>query len=494
MNERLVVAKFGGTSLADAGAIRQSAKIAADNDACVVVVSATSGTTDSLLSLAEILTKKPSIKSLQSIDELKTKHHNIAKELKLSEASKKELNHLFTRLKNLALSIIAEDTNDVLRELYPSNRHVYRQRIKDIPKTFDLSLQNNSSLKLYPKRISDHILSYGERLSSILVADTLRQKGKKVTIIDARKVIKTDNNHRFATPLIDEIKLEASEHVLPELAEGNIIVTQGFIGRAPDSSTTTLGRGGSDYSAALFAEAIDADELQIWSDVAGIATADPRIVDNTRQIENLTFQEAAELATAGAKILYSKTIIPMRRAGIPVHVGNTFKPEEKGTRIGKTTTDKPLATAVALKTKQSLVTLTTERMAQEFGYLAKIFSIFAKHKISIDQISTSEISVAFTLDGHLSTHTKMLDELEKLGEVTIENGMSVVSLIGNDINNAPGLASKIFSCLETNDSKIAIRMICQGASKHNFCFLVEGKYGEESVIRLHKEFIEKDEL
>lgn len=281
---------------------------------------------------------------------------------------------------------------------------------------------------------------------------------------------------------------------MPELAEGKVIVTQGFIGRAPDSSTTTLGRGGSDYSAALFAEAIEADELQIWSDVAGVATADPRIVEGTRQIENLTFQEAAELATAGAKILYSKTITPMRRAGIPVFVGNTFKPEEKGTRISKTTTDKPLATAVALKPGQSLVTLTTERMAQEFGYLAKIFSIFAKHKISIDQISTSEISVAFTLDGHLSTHSKMLDELEKLGEVTIENGMSVVSLIGNEINNAPGLASKIFSCLETNDSKIAIRMICQGASKHNFCFLVEGKYGEESVKRLHKEFIEKDEL
>ncbi len=472
--------------MADAEAIRQSAKVAILHNVSVVVVSATSGTTDELLRLAESLTKKPSIESLKTIESLKIKHQKIASGLKLSAHATKNLDALFTRLNNLALSIIAKDYPSALKELYPSMRHVYRQRIKDIPSTLD-----GSSLNRYPKRISDHVLSYGERISSVLMADALEKAGAKTTVVDARKIIKTDRNHRFATPLVDEIRFHTEELLVPEVKNGKTVVTQGFIGRAPDSSTTTLGRGGSDYSAALFAEALNADELQIWSDVPGVATADPRIVKNTRQIDLLTFQEAAELATAGAKILYPKTIIPMRRANIPVYVGHTFQPDTPGTRIEKSSSKKPLATAVSLKPKQSLVTLTTEQMSQEFGYLAKIFAIFARHKVSINQISTSEIAVAFTLDGYLSSHAQMLGELRELGDVTIENGMSLVSLIGNDINNTPGLANKIFACLETKDSKIAIRMICQGASKHNFCFVVEGKYGEESVRKLHEEFIGK---
>jgi aspartate kinase len=171
-------------------------------------------------------------------------------------------------------------------------------------------------------------------------------------------------------------------------------------------------------------------------------------------------------------------------------VGNTFKPDQPGTRIEKTNSRKPLVTAVVVKPGQSVVTLTTELMAQQFGFMARIFKVFAKNKVSIDQISTSEISIAFTLDSDLSTHDRLLADLEELGEVSVENGFSIVSLIGNDINNTPGLVGKIFSCLETKDSKIAIRMISQGASKHNFCFLVADKHGKESVIRLHKEFIE----
>ena len=490
MSDKIIVAKFGGTSLASADAIRQSADVAKKNNASIVVVSATAGTTNELHAIAENLAASPSVESVKQIKSLKSKHDKIAKDLKLSLASKDNLDELFAHLNNIALSIIARDYTSVLKELYTSKRHVYRQRIKDIPRGFDISLQTSKPLKRYSKKISDHILSYGEFISSILMSDALSKIGANVEIVDARQVLKTDANHRYATPLTDEISIRAKKVIGPKLKK-RMIVTQGFIGLAPDGSTTTLGRGGSDYSAALLAEAIDADELQIWSDVAGVATADPRIVKSAEKISHLTFQEAAELAMAGAKILYPKTITPARRSKIPVYVGNTFKPNIKGTRIEKSTSRKPLITAVALKTKQSLVTLTSEQMAQEFGYMSRVFEIFSDHKLSINQISTSEIAVAFTLDGYISSHEKMLDELNEMGEVTIENGMSVVSLIGNQINNTPGLASKIFSCLETEDSKIAIRMICQGASKHNFCFVVEGKHGEESIRKLHKHFIEE---
>jgi aspartate kinase len=431
------------------------------------------------------------MEAVRTVAAIKTKYNNIAADLDLSLPSKNNLDSLLTHLHNISLSIVAGDYSSVLKELYPSKRHVYRQRIKDIPKTLELNALASKSLNLYPKRISDHILSYGEFLSSILISDALSKIDVENEIIDVRKIIKTDANHRYATPLIDEISYCAKGVLKPKLSTGKTIITQGFIGMAPDSSTTTLGRGGSDYSAALLAEAIDADELQIWSDVPGVATADPRIVKNTKKISQLTFQEAAELATAGAKILYPKTITPMRRSNIPVYVGNTFSPDEEGTRIEKSVSKKPLITAVSLKTKQSLVTITSERMAQEFGYMSKVFEIFSAHKLSINQISTSEIAVAFTLDGYISSHENMLDDLKEMSDVTIENGMSLVSLIGNDINNTPGLASKIFSCLETKNSKIAIRMICQGASKHNFCFVVDGKHGEESVRKLHKHFIEE---
>ncbi len=488
----LIVSKFGGTSLAGADAIRQSASVAKKNNASVVVVSATSGTTNSLSELVENLTKNPSMEAVKNIRALKQKHQKIADDLKLSASSRKKLDELFAHLNNIALSIIAEDYPAVLKELYPARLHVYRQRIKDLPKGFDITAQAVKSLSRYSKKISDHILSYGEFISSILISDILTQSGSDNEIIDARKVIRTDENHRYATPLLNEISFQAKKVIKPKLKNGKIIITQGFIGMAPDRSTTTLGRGGSDYSAALLAEALGADELQIWSDVPGVASSDPKIVKNTKKINHLTFQEAAELANAGAKILYPKTITPARRSNIPLYVGNTFKPDEKGTRIERSVSSKPLITAVSLKTKQSLVTLTSERMAQEFGYMARVFEIFSYHKLSINQISTSEIAVAFTLDGYISSHEKMLDELNEMGEVSIENGMSVVSLIGNKINNTPGLASKIFSCLETDDSKIAVRMICQGASKHNFCFVVEGKHGEESVRKLHKHFIEEE--
>ncbi|HEX5456004.1 MAG TPA: aspartate kinase [Candidatus Saccharimonadales bacterium] len=490
MSNKRTVAKFGGSSLKDAAAIRQSAKVAIDRNVSLVIVSATGGTTNQLIELADMLIKTPAVEAVRIVEEMKVRHLKIADELDLQPARKEELEALFVRLNELTLSLVGKDYSAVLKEIYPSTRHIYRQRIKDIQNVLDFDLSDNPALKRQSKQIYDHILSNGEQMSSILLAGAMEKAGRQTEIIDARKIISTDENHKYANPDEQKIKKQAEKILIPRFAEGKLLISQGFVGRAPDGSTTTLGRGGSDYSAALFAEAVNAKELQIWSDVA-VASADPRIVKDVKHVASLTFQEAAELATSGAKILYSKTITPMRRANIPVYVGNTFKPKEPGTRIEKTNSRKPLVTAVVVKPGQSVVTLTTELMAQQFGYMARVFNVFAQNKVSVDQVSTSEISIAFTLDNGLSGQDKLLADLERLGEVSVEDGFSIVSLIGNDINNTPGLVSKIFSCLETKDSKIAIRMISQGASKHNFCFLVADKHGRESVIRLHKQFIEE---
>ncbi|HYF97115.1 MAG TPA: aspartate kinase, partial [Patescibacteria group bacterium] len=346
--------------------------------------------------------------------------------------------------------------------------------------------------KVKSRKNTDSFVSIGEKLSSVLMQAAIKKLDSDSMLIDARDIIKTDSHFSRANPNLELTREACEAIILPNLKTDKILITQGYIGSSPSGETTTLGRGGSDYTAALIAEAIGADLLQIWTDVSGIATTDPRIAPQAKHIKEMTFQEAAELATAGAKILYPKTIIPSRRANIPVYVGNTSDPESRGTVIRKDVSDKPLVRAIALKTDQRLITITTLEMAQQFGFLAKLFEIFARYKVSIDQISTSEISVAVTMDSITLSTDNLLLELQELGRVSIEEDISVVSLIGNDVSRAPGLATKIFSSLETKDSKIAIRMICQGASKHSFCFLVADHYGKESVKRLHKEFVEKE--
>lgn len=438
--------------MADAVAITQSAKVAASREASLVVVSATAGTTDVLVELVNVAFAGESSRADAAISNIVIKHQKIADGLNAKELIKDDLKTLFEELRTVV---------DAIR---PAVRP--------------------------PQQTVDRILSFGERISSLLMLAALMRQGVSVELVDAREVVKTDNHFGRATPLIGTIADNARLLLVPRLKNGKVLVTQGFIGSSLEGATTTLGRGGSDYSAALLAEALHAKELQIWTDVSGIASSDPRIVKNAKKIDRLTFQEAAELATAGTKILYPRTITPSRRAGIPVYVGNTFAPEAGGTRISGQTSSHSLIRAITLKTNQCLVSLTTVEMAHQFGYLAKIFDIFAKYKISIDQISTSEITVSVVLENQTIVDKKLLDELRQLGEVKIEKGLSVISLIGNKVNDSPGLAQAIFTDLEDKDNKIAVRMICQGASRHNFCFLVADRHGQSLVRKLHKDLIE----
>lgn len=448
MKNELIVSKFGGSSMADATCMLRSAQVALKHKGNIVVVSATYGTTNNLIQVAKLSQSGQWDDAEKLISEIKEKHLQIAADLKVNDHVVENLKGLFFELETLARGI------NLLRDL--------------------------------TNKAFDSIQALGERMSSLLFTEAMAQVAtdNKVELLDVRKVLRTDNRFGKATPLPNDIR-NLCEQYLTGLKSGTIYVTQGFIGATRDGETTTLGRGGSDYSAALVAEGVCADVLQIWTDVAGIATTDPRVVPEAKLLDEITFSEAAELATFGAKILHPTTLTPALRANVAVFVGSSYEAEKKGTWIKKSTTDAPLIRAMATRKEQALITLSTPKMLHAHGFLYEIFKIFNAHRVSVDSITTSEISVALTIDNATASNQDLLDELQELCDIKIEKDLSLVSLIGNNINHTSGLAARIFKSL----GDINVRMICLGASKHNFCFAVDSQSADESIRRLHREFI-----
>lgn len=442
---RFIVSKFGGTSMGNAECLRRSAEVAHQQKSNLVVVSATSGTTNSLLKigLSAELQDWPEVEKLLS--ETQKKHNQIAQDLSASEQSHSLLNSLYKEMETLARGIFY--------------------------------------LKDCSARASDALVSLGERMSSVLFVEAYKSYGK-IQLFDARKALRTDDQFGKARALLSDIESLARKELLPLLSQSTV-VTQGFIGSTAEGLTTTLGRGGSDYSAALFAEAVGAETLEIWTDVAGIATTDPRICKDAKPISEISFQEASEMAVFGAKVLHPATLLPALRKNIPVFVGSSFDKNLEGTWVRQKVKELPLVRALALRKKQVLLTLSTPDMLHAHGFLFQIFKIFNDHKVSIDAITTSEISVSLTLDDSTLVNKKLIQDLSAVAEVSVEEGLSLVSLIGNQINHTPGIAQKIFDAI----SGINVRMICLGASKHNFCFLVSEANGEEAIRKLHKAFI-----
>lgn len=443
------VLKFGGTSMGDAEAMKKSLAIAKEHNATIVVVSASSGTTDQLIEILEKSIESSWDECTELVAKIKKRHYEIAKNLGVDDE------------KTLAI-------------------------IDHIIEEAEALVHGANLLKEVSPRTSDDFQSIGERLSSAILS---RVDIENTVLVDARDCVKTDDSYGRAEPDLEATK-EATQATLKPHND-KIVITQGFIGMSPSGTTTTLGRGGSDYSAALLAEAIDADELHIWTDVSGVASTDPRIVEAATPIKDMSFQEAAEMANAGAKILYPPTMIPARRANIPVFVANTFAPDEGGTWIVDKPKETPLVRAITLKKDQCLVTLTTPKMVQVYGFLAEVFAIFASHKVSVDQVTTSETSVSVTLDDYQVKHKKLFEQLEKHASVHIESDFAVVSLIGNGINTTAGLAKEMFQSVNPDDNDITIRMISQGASKHNVCIMVKKDQAQDTVKRLHKTFIEE---
>ena len=316
-----------------------------------------------------------------------------------------------------------------------------------------------------------------------------------MVLLDARNYLKTDSHFGKAEPL--PLETRTTCHGLEERLKTTreLFVTQGFIASDLTGKTTTLGRGGSDYSAALFAEALHAQELEIWTDVPGILTMDPRVVPTAKIIPEISFSEAAEMANFGAKVLHPATLWPAVRAEIPVFVGSTFEPEASGTRIlPDSAKSSPLIRAIAVRKQQTLITVSSLRMLNAHGFLAKMFEVLARHRLSIDLVTTSEVSVALTVDEtslgssgkKVSEQKEMLDELRSFAEVKIEEGLSLIAIIGNNLNHSSGVAAKVFQSI----SEFNLRLVCHGASEHNVCFLVSSQEAAEVAKRLHHVCIE----
>ncbi|MGL6485645.1 lysine-sensitive aspartokinase 3 [Aeromonas hydrophila] len=445
------VAKFGGTSVANAAAMNNCADVVLANPATrVVVLSASAGVTNLLVALAQG---------------------------DLDEAGQEAQLARLTEIQQAILTELGDpgDLSDLIHGQLGEIRTMARQA----------HLHTDAEL-------ADRLIACGELMSTRLFTELLHQRGVKACWQDARQLLRTDS--RFGKASVDLATTRAlCQAALGPLLGDSLIITQGFIGADGDGRTTTLGRGGSDYSAALLAEALDAGTIEIWTDVPGIYTTDPRLVTRARPIPEISFVEAAEMATFGAKVLHPATLQPAVRQDIPVFVGSSKDPAAGGTWIRASTRTNPLFRAVALRRNQVLVTLHSLNMFHAYGFLAEVFGILARHRISVDLITTSEVSVSLTLDhtgsqsnGEPILGDKVLAELGQLCKVQVETGLALVALIGNRMSEAAGVGSQVFDAIREHN----IRMICYGASAHNLCFLVKEDEAGHIVNRLHQELLD----
>lgn len=434
--------------MGDFEAMKRAAMISLERGSTIVCVSATSGTTDKLIEIAKNASTGKMEECEKSVFQVKERHSGLLNQVGASGDAESMLSGLYTEL--------------------------------------DLLVQNLFLLKELTPRAYDHILSLGERMSSLIFRQVLKTLAgsKEVVLLDARSVIRTDSNFGKATPLIEAIEKECQGKL--NLKGSHLYVTQGFIGSDMQGNTTILGRGGSDYSAALFAEGSHADVLEIWTDVAGIATTDPRLCKEAKIINELSYQEAGEMAQYGAKVLHPATIAPAVRRSIPVFVGSTFEKDLPGTWIRAKVESRPTVRAITQRKAQALLTITTANMFNAYGFMSEIFNIFGQHRISVDCVTTSEISVAVTVDKVTLDNEKFIKDLQSVGKVNVESGYALVSLIGNELYNRAALAKNIFTTMDD----VNVRMMSLGASPYNFNFLVKEEESSSCIQKLHKALIE----
>lgn len=449
--DKIRVAKFGGTSLMNASCIQQATRIVKDTRASVVVVSAMGGVTNLLDSLSSEVVTDSLEYCLKKLCDIEERHILAAKLLHCTSSEKKEIQALIEESKMLITG---------------------------------MNLLGEVSL-----RSKDRLLSIGEKLSSILILASFIKEGIKAIKVDASEIIITNENFGQAEPILGKIKTCVKEYIEINLASGKVIVTQGFIGATLEGVPTTLGRGGSDYSAALLAEALHAELLSIWTDVPGVLRVDPRVVGKNQVVSELSFEEAAELATFGAKVLHPATLCPAIRCNIPVFVASTMQPEAGGTWIKPAVKSYPVIRGIAVRRKQLLLTARSVKMFHAHGFLGTFFTILANHCISVDLITTSEISVAITIDNPIKLTDHVVRELRQIAQIEIEYDLALVALVGNRLTSTPGIANQVFSIIK----QFNIRLTCHGASDRNFCFLVNESELDEIVILLNKQLLEMAE-
>jgi aspartate kinase len=450
---QLVVMKFGGTSVEDAVAIERTARIVATRRGQgaqpIVVVSAMAKVTDLLLAAGTAAGRGDRNGALAISARLRNRHLDVGRVL---------LSH--ERFAPLAMVIDAEfdSLDEVLRGL--------------------------AAVGELTARTTDLVASFGERLSSRIVAETFAERGLDGTHVDARTCIATDAQHGRAIPQDELIAERLAANVVPHAKAGKTVVMGGFIGSTTDGVTTTLGRGGSDFTAALVGGGIDAVAIEIWTDVNGIMTTDPRVCPDALRVKTISFEEAAELAYFGAKVLHPATILPAVKKNIPVLVLNSRNPENEGTRIISLAPHcRSPFKSIAAKRKLTIIDVVASRMLMSHGYLKAIFDVFDKHKCPVDMVSTSEVSVSLTVDSNVKL-PQIAADLSELADVKYEGRKALICMVGENIRGQNGIAAQVFQAIR----HVNVRMISQGASEINMSFMIDEDDADEAIRSLHKTF------
>ncbi len=432
--------KFGGTSVGKPERMHSIKKlITEDNTRKIVVLSALSGSTNALIAIGELLKSNQDIEAIAKIDELNT-HYKI-----------------------------------FIQELYSTTEGKAKgEQIIEKEFSFIRSLVN---IKPFSVKQEKEIVAEGELLSTQIFEAYLSEQNISSALLPALDfmLIDTDNE-----PVLKHTEEKLGE-ILAQLPNTQIFVTQGFICRNPRGEVDNLKRGGSDYTASLIGGAIVAEEVQIWTDIDGMHNNDPRIVKKTFPIKELTFEEAAELAYFGAKILHPSTITPAKMKGVPVRLKNTMEPSAFGTLIATNTSDKEIK-AIAAKDNLTAIYIHSTRMLNAYGFLRRVFEIFEKYKTPVDMITTSEVSVSVTIDNdeHLEN---IINELKQFANVEeVDKDQTIVCIVGNFSADKEGIAIKVLEAMKN----IPIRMICYGASEHNISLLVHGKHKAEALNALNE--------
>ena len=450
----MVVQKFGGTSVADPQAIRRLIEIVRmartrDGRGPAVVVSAMSGVTDALLGVASAAGSDRLGDALPRIEEMRERHLAAVRELvpgRARDPLAAQIADHFDQLTGIARALA------VLREVSP--------------------------------RTLDVVAAMGELLASRIVAAALTAAGVPADWVDARCAVVTNDEHMRAAPLTDDTNAALGKTVLPILDAGRVPVIGGFVGATVDGHTSTLGRGGSDYSGALVGAGVNASEIQIWTDVDGMLSADPRVVKSPRLVSQLSFDEAAELAYFGAKVLHPSTILPAVERNIPVRILNSWKPDGTGTLITASGSNGARRlTGLASKRDVTVVDITSSRMLMAYGFLRRVFEVFERYRTPIDTVTTSEVSVSVTIDDRRHIEA-IVEALSEFAEVSVEREMALLCAVGDVLRDAPELGAKVIGVLE----EVPLRMISQAASRRNITVVLRQSDLPHAMERLHEEF------
>jgi len=452
----MVVMKFGGSSVKDPEAVRRVVGVVGrEKRARLVVVSALAGVTDGLLEIARLVETGAGDAAQEAVRGLRKRHEEMAVLARAPERRARllaSIDTLFDQLEAIVKALA------VVEEVSPRSR--------------------------------DTIQSFGEITSSHIVAAALDDAGIAARAVDPRTILVTDGQHMAAQPDLEATDERLQSQVAPLLADGIVPVVGGFIGASASGLTTTLGRGGSDYSAALFGAGLGAEEIQIWTDVDGMLTADPRVVSRSRVVPHLSFDEASELAYFGAKVLHPSTIVPAVRRDIPVRILNSHRPEAPGTRITRESADSVSGpAAIACKRGLTRLDIASTRMLMAYGFLRRVFEVFERYKTPVDVVTTSEVSVSVTIDDR-SNLEAIVTDLSAFAEVSTEDGMAIVCAVGEGLRRDPSLATHLLGALEG----VPLAMVSQGGSRKNITVVLRDGDVVGAMERLHRRFFEAEDV